>query len=103
AARELIERLLGAQIAEVAHAGSGDAKTALQERAQAGQQGMPEYRLVAESGPPHDRTFEIAVLVDGRELARADGKSKKSAEQRAAALALLALDGAGTPGPSTPS
>ena len=68
-----------------------DYKSALQEWLQAHGRGLPVYRLVAESGPPHRRTFEVEVLVGGEGVARADGRSKKEAAQAAAKLALDAL------------
>ena len=50
--------------------------------------------MIGEAGPDHDKTFEVAVLIKDREWARALGKSKKAAEQRAAAMAAFLLDGA---------
>ena len=71
---------------------SYDFKTRLQETAQAQLKATPEYRVLGESGPDHDKTFEVCVLIQGREWARASGKSKKAAEQRAAAMAAGMLD-----------
>ncbi|MCP4446811.1 MAG: ribonuclease III [Myxococcales bacterium] len=65
-----------------------DFKTKLQERVQRKHKTTPQYELVGEEGPDHEKIFEIAVLVQGAELARATGHSKKAAEQAAAALAL---------------
>ena len=45
-----------------------------------------------EAGPPHDRTFEVVATVTGDEVGRGAGRSKKDAEQAAAAAALGALD-----------
>jgi ribonuclease-3 len=70
---------------------TGDYKSALQEVLQARQVPPPDYRLLGESGPDHAKRFEIEVVVEGRGLARADGHSKKQAEQTAARLALRAL------------
>ena len=42
------------------------------------------YEVVEEDGPPHDRTFEVSATVDGAEVARGSGRSKKDAEQAAA-------------------
>lgn len=65
----------------------GDFKSALQERlAQHGQ--VVAYEVVGEDGPPHDRTFEMAAIVAGEEVARGSGRSKKDAEQAAASAAL---------------
>ena len=46
------------------------------------------YSVTAESGPPHERTFEVAAIVGGEVVARGSGRSKKDAEQAAAAAAL---------------
>ncbi len=67
-----------------------DFKSALQERL-ARRGAIVRYDVVAEDGPPHDRTFEVAASVAGEEVARGSGRSKKDAEQAAAAAALEAL------------
>jgi ribonuclease-3 len=64
-----------------------DFKSALQERL-ARRGALVTYRVVAEEGPPHDRLFEVAAVVEGEELARGSGRSKKDAEQAAAETAL---------------
>jgi ribonuclease III len=64
-----------------------DFKSALQERL-ARRGAVVAYRVVAEEGPPHDRWFEVAAVVEGEELARGSGRSKKDAEQAAAEAAL---------------
>jgi ribonuclease-3 len=67
-----------------------DYKSVLQERlARHGETVV--YEVTAEDGPPHDRTFEVAAIVAGEELARGAGKSKKDAEQAAASDALDSL------------
>ncbi len=43
-----------------------------------------EYDLVSQSGPEHDRIFEMAVIINGEEVARGSGHTKKSAQQHAA-------------------
>lgn len=65
-----------------------DSKTVLQEWAQKEFSEAPTYVLAGESGPAHNKTFEIAILINGEEFARAAGPSKKAAEQKAARLAL---------------
>jgi ribonuclease III len=65
-----------------------DPKTALQERAQAEGKPLPDYLLVEESGPPHDRRFTYEVSYGEGIRARGEGNSKKDA-QRNAADALL--------------
>ncbi len=67
-----------------------DFKSALQERlARAGSR--VKYEVTGESGPPHDRYFEVAASVNGEVLGRGSGRSKKSAEQAAAEEALQQL------------
>jgi ribonuclease-3 len=68
-----------------------DFKSALQERL-ARRGSVVSYTVVDEQGPPHDRTFAISAAVDGVELARGTGRSKKDAEQEAAQIALDALE-----------
>jgi ribonuclease-3 len=70
-----------------------DAKTALQEWAQARQRNLPRYVSVDRSGPDHAPVFTIEVQVDGVEPARGEGASKRAAEQ-AAAAAMLEREGA---------
>jgi len=71
--------------------GEPDAKTALQERLRELHLEPGEYRLVASSGPEHQRTFRVEVWIEGRSLASAEGRSKKEAELQAARLALAQL------------
>ncbi len=68
-----------------------DFKSALQERL-ARRAETVAYEVVAELGPPHDRTFEVVANVDGREVGRGAGRSKKHAEQEAAEAALAAVE-----------
>jgi len=63
-------------------------KGALQEWTQREKQNPPEYRIVAEEGPAHDRVYIAAVYWEGRELARGRGASKRAAEADAARNAL---------------
>jgi ribonuclease-3 len=65
-----------------------DAKTALQEWAQARGMPLPHYRVVARSGPPHEPEFTVEVALAGKEPTQGIGKAKRDAE-RAAAEALL--------------
>jgi ribonuclease III len=67
-----------------------DFKSALQERL-ARRGALVHYEVVEEQGPPHDRTFEVSASVADVEVARGSGRSKKDAEQAAAAAALEAL------------
>jgi ribonuclease-3 len=67
-----------------------DHKTVLQEEL-ARQGGSVTYALIETSGPDHDRRFTTAALVDGAELGRGSGVSKKASEQEAAREALRQL------------
>lgn len=64
-----------------------DYKTALQEMAQGQGLPLPDYSVVGEVGPDHDKTFIVEVKV-GSLAARGEGSSKKEAQQEAARLAL---------------
>jgi len=66
-------------------------KGELQEWLQATSTQPPHYRMVSATGPDHDREFECTVLHEGVELARGQGKSKKTAESAAASAALETL------------
>ena len=68
-----------------------DFKSALQERL-ARRGTIVTYEVTAEEGPPHERTFEVAAVVGGREVSRGSGRSKKDAEQAAAEAALEGLE-----------
>jgi ribonuclease-3 len=50
------------------------------------------YTEIAVEGPPHERSFTCAALIDGEELGRGEGRTKKAAEQEAAREALAKLD-----------
>ncbi|MFN8061907.1 MAG: ribonuclease III [Vicinamibacterales bacterium] len=96
AARGFIARFLAPllrEARELANASgiTGDFKSALQETLQARDKPAPEYRTVEEQGPDHEKVFVVDVLVEGLPLARADGRTKKDAEQQAAKLALDSL------------
>jgi ribonuclease-3 len=85
-------RLFAGAVAAAHDAGGSDYKTRLQERAQGLLKLQPRYSVITTVGPDHDKTFEVAVTLGDREYARASGKSKKEAEQRAAERALALLD-----------
>ncbi|HFU4449379.1 TPA: ribonuclease III [Streptococcus suis] len=67
-----------------------DYKTTLQELLQVNGEIAISYQVVAESGPAHDKTFEVEVSADGRVIGRGTGRSKKLAEQAAAKNAVEA-------------
>jgi ribonuclease III len=69
-----------------------DFKSALQELL-ARRRARVSYEVIAESGPPHRRTFEVAAVVDSERVGEGVGRSKKAAEQAAAEQALKRLGG----------
>jgi ribonuclease III len=93
-----VGRLFHSELVDVDAHARLDYKSRLQERAQALWQAAPVYQVVAESGPDHDKRFEVALSFAGREWARASGRSKKEAEQSAAAVALQTIDRESGPG-----
>ena len=68
-----------------------DAKTGLQEWAQARHLPLPAYRVAGRTGPDHAPEFTVEVTVRGQPSATASGPSKREAEQRAAAMLLAAV------------
>ncbi len=70
-----------------------DYKTSLQELTQARFGITPEYKLISSSGPDHKKEFEIAVIIQNKEYAKAKGKSKKMAQQEAAFKTIAYLKG----------
>ena len=93
AAAAVAEKLFGGALEDADRHARLDYKSRLQERAQALLQVAPVYAVVAAQGPDHDKRFEISLTLAGREYGRAIGKSKKEAEQTAAAMALSTLEG----------
>ena len=70
---------------------NADYKTALQELVQQKKNQTLTYVLVGESGPDHDKQFQVEVKLNGRVVGTGMGKSKKRAEQMAAQTAIEAL------------
>ena len=68
-----------------------DFKSELQERL-ARRAEVVDYEIDSEEGPPHDRRFVALAMVDGEELGRGSGRTKKAAEQSAAEQALKRLE-----------
>lgn len=92
AARTLVSRLFNDLLASPDSREVGrDAKSELQELLSARNLPPPEYRLSAESGPPHDRLFHFQLLVGADVMGEGEGRSKKTAQQAAAAQALERL------------
>ncbi|MBQ7653984.1 MAG: ribonuclease III [Clostridia bacterium] len=70
------------------HGSFKDYKTTLQEIIQKNPEETLEYIVVDESGPDHDKSFEVEVHLNSNVIGRGKGKSKKNAEQEAAREAL---------------
>jgi len=92
-AHKLAEQIVQTGMTRVEDLAERDAKSALQEQVQRQGQPPPAYVVVAEAGPDHNRWFEVAVTVEGQEIGRGSGKSKKLAAQAAARVALHDLHG----------
>lgn len=86
-AREWVLRTLGPRISADVADSPENPKSRLQELAQA-RGATPVYRIAAQDGPPHDRTFTAVVEVAGDALGEGIGRSKKEAEAAAAAAAI---------------
>lgn len=89
AARRFLEPLLSRELeGALAQREVKDAKSLLQERAQAQLGITPTYRVAAEEGPSHARRFVVEALVGEHVIGRGEGSSKRQAEQAAARNAL---------------
>ncbi len=66
-------------------------KSMLLEHAQSKMDTPPDYKIIEETGPDHDKNFRVAVYLNGKKYAEGIGKSKKTAEQKAAKQALNKL------------
>lgn len=95
AAFAVVERLFQPALAETPATTARDFKSRLQEVSQARLQVAPTYTVVAQHGPDHDKTFEVAISLGDKEYGRARGKSKKEAQQNAAEMALAQLQAEG--------
>jgi ribonuclease-3 len=93
-AREVILRLFGELLETAATLGAGlDWKTSLQELSAARRIGVPSYVLTS-TGPEHDKYFTARAVVNGSDYGEGSGRTKKEAEQQAAAAAYAALEAA---------
>ena len=68
-----------------------DYKTELQEYLQKRRGKVPKYVLVSQTGPDHDQIFSVTVELGTKVYGPAEGRNKKSAEQAAARMALIAI------------
>ena len=92
--REMLKRLLFEEALEERgqRIADSDRKSALQEFLQGRGQPPAEYRLSGESGPDHQKVFQVEVWINGARMAGGAGSTKKEAEQRAAQTALELLE-----------
>ncbi len=90
AARGFIDRFVLTDV-PVRKLRNADYKTALQELVQQKKNQQLTYKLTGESGPDHDKHFEVAVLLNGSTVGTGTGSSKKRAEQDAARAAMEQL------------
>ena len=90
AARQFIDKFILVEV-PVKKLHNADYKTALQELVQQKKNQTLSYALVGESGPDHDKHFDVEVSLNGRVIGTGSGSSKKRAEQMAAKKALETL------------
>lgn len=93
AAKGFISDHISSRLARILKEGSWlDAKSRFQELAQEQYGLTPNYRVLDESGPDHDKIFTIGVYVGDKLFGKGQGSSKQSGQQVAAAQALTGLD-----------
>ena len=90
AAKAFISRFVLVNV-PVSRLTNADYKTALQELVQQKRNQVLAYTMTGESGPDHDKRFEVELTLNGQVVGRGIGSSKKRAEQDAARNALEAL------------
>jgi len=91
-ARRFILKVFSELLEEGSSISAPDYKTQLQEYAQSVLEKTPTYDCIAESGPGHQKQFEVAVRIGDTVYGTGSGTSKKAAEQQAAAAALKKLN-----------
>jgi ribonuclease-3 len=92
ASRQVTRRVFAVELTQVAarmhQPGAEDYKTQFQEWCQRCNDVLPQYTTIRESGPDHDKRFEVELTVSGEVVGAGSGRSKKEAEQQAAKQAL---------------
>lgn len=89
AAKEFITKSILSTFKEILDTGSWmDPKSHLQEMVQSQEGHTPQYKVLHEEGPDHDKTFTIGVFVNGELRGQGTGPSKQAGQQKAAELAL---------------
>ncbi len=91
-AKKIVERLFAKKIDELANTDKiDDYKSQLQMLVQARKKITPVYKMLFSEGPEHDKTFESAVYINNKMIAKGIGKSKRLSEQDAAKKAYFEL------------
>lgn len=92
AAKSFIQQSLLVTFEEILQTGSWmDPKSHLQEIVQSREGHTPQYKVLDEDGPDHEKTFTVGVFVDGEQRGRGTGPSKQNAQVSAAEDALNAM------------
>ncbi|HSF66453.1 MAG TPA: ribonuclease III [Nitrospiraceae bacterium] len=93
ASRTVTRRIFAEELTQIAaqqeQPGAGDYKTQFQEWCQKRHDTLPRYATVRETGPDHEKLFEVELSIQGEVVGVGSGRSKKEAEQQAAKQALL--------------
>ncbi|HNT23340.1 MAG TPA: ribonuclease III [Anaerolineales bacterium] len=91
--RVFVEPLLEMAVQQILSARRDhDPKSLLQEWSQGQGYGPPLYKTVSDSGPDHDKSFDVEVIVNGKVYGRGSGHSKQAATKDAARQALDAVE-----------
>ena len=88
-ARRIIHGLMNEELRECHNRLSLDYKTRLQQLVQQGGNEMLDYEVTSESGPAHERVFEVNAKINSNVVGKGKGHTKREAEQKAAHEALL--------------
>ena len=93
ATEALLRRVFGPEISgiDIGDLSFHDYKTTLQETAQSLGLPLPDYRVIEESGPDHEKAFVVELAWDGEPFAQGTGPSKREAQRKAAKEALRKL------------
>lgn len=88
-AEDFIDKNINSKLETIIKTGAHiDAKSHFQEKAQEKEGVTPHYEVITESGPDHDKTFEMAVYINKKMWGKGKGNSKQAAQQSAATEAL---------------
>ncbi len=90
-AKDFVDRHILSKLDSVGTVPTGDFKTRLQELVQSAPGMSLSYEMLSESGPDHMKVFCAAVYLNGKIIGQGQGRTKKEAEQNAAAKALEEL------------